>query len=56
MNMELLDKLRKLNETLDDTRPHNYDAAPGTPGNTVAQEMRQVKTIVKAIIEVLTNA
>ena len=38
-------------EKLDDTIPHGTDIAPGYPGNTFAQELREVRRKINEIID-----
>lgn len=40
---------------LDDTIPRSYDLAPGTPGNTCAEESREVRRKINEIIDYLEN-
>ena len=35
---------------LDDTIPHDWDLAPGMPGNTTAPELREVRRKINEII------
>lgn len=40
-------------EKLDDTIPRGSDLAPGIPGNTCAEEAREVRIKINEIIDIL---
>jgi hypothetical protein len=42
-------------EKIDDTIPRGSDNAPGTPGNTAAQELREVRSKINEIIDVISK-
>jgi len=40
-------------EKLDETIPRDSDLAPGVPGNTTAEELREVRRKINEIIDAL---
>lgn len=42
-------------EKLDEARPNDFDLSPGTPGNTFAQEQREVRRKINEIIDLLNT-